>query len=811
MNADIRDNITCLAPFDAVRFRETLSACQLLPDLEAMPAGEDTELGTNGHTLSGGQKARIALARTAYQEKPLYLLDDPLAALDPHVAKAVLQECILKQLRPKGVVLCTHNQDAVDAGDRFLAVEGGQVREVSRQEARVLVGLDGTDGSRDQVHYATAAAGATRKMGTAAHGAGRSGRGGLVDVVEGAERGEDNDALDGEDVTTLALALAESSALASKAQLQEEEKRLVGTLAWSVYKDYWLAIGGGLASCVLLAMLLMQSSRNISDWWMAYWVNAAARVPPPHGVDFYLSIYGYISASNTVFTLLRAFFFAYAGVVAARRLHRRLLRRVLNVPLVFFDLQPLGRLVNRFSSDVYGVDDSLPFILNILLAQAFGLVGAVAVTCYSEPYMLLLLAPLTATYYGVQKYYRQTSREIKRLNSISRSPIYSHFDETLQGTATIRALRLVPRFELALAQRMHPNQVANYNEQAIAQWLGIRLQLLGLVLLAGVAFLAATRHTTSHANAGLVGLAISYSLSVTGLLQGLVTAFTETEKELVAVERCTEYNAVAMEPDVEEAAALTAGPLPASWPAGGALVFENAGLVYREGVRPSLEAVSFVVPGGCRVGICGRTGAGKSSLFQALLRLTPLASGTICIDGVNIAAVPAARLRRAVALIPQDPVLFAGTLRSNLDPFGDYEDQVLWEAVESCRLAPLLGSQGLEAQVDENGRNLSVGSRQLVCLARALIRKARVICVDEATANVDRATDRIIQSTIRTAFRGATVLTIAHRIATIVDSDLILVLDQGRIAEMGPPTTLLQDPNSLFAQMARTPAAAKPV
>ncbi|EDQ90852.1 uncharacterized protein MONBRDRAFT_36370 [Monosiga brevicollis MX1] len=775
----LRDNILCLQEYEPERYAQVVQACCLLKDFEQMPRGDLTEVGSEGHSLSGGQKARVGLARAAYQRRSLYLLDDPLAALDPAVASEVLERCILGRLREHGCVLCTHSEAAMAAADRLF--------------------VSGADNSADDAHLPD-----TRSATSPT----------AADEGQGAE-------------------------LTGTGKLLEEEKRLLGTVALVVYGKYWQAIGTFLGVTVLLAMLFMQSSRNLADWWLSVWVSrahtasnstqgtnvslslpgqAANASTAATDMTFYLGIYGGISGANTLFTLWRAFAFAYAGVVAARVLHSRMLRRVLGARVRFFDTNPLGRLVNRFSSDVYGVDDSLPFMLNILLAQLFSAVGTLVVMCFSEPYMLLVLLPLAGMYYTVQKYYRQTSREIKRLNSMSRSPIYAHFEESLKGCTTIRALQLRPAVTDVAVRNMESYQVASYNEAAISCWLSMLLQTLGLAILAGIAFLAAARHQFGTADAGLVGLGISYSFSITGILQGLVSAFTETEKEMIAVERVTEYDDVVAE-RLGPQAVTGAGsvgttkvphgrpeskqlPSPA-WPEAGSLEFRGVCLRYAPNLALSLRDVSFVVPAGAKVGICGRTGAGKSSLFQVLLRMTEIEAGRVLVDGVNISGVPLRVLRRRVATIPQDPVLFTGTVRSNLDPFGEFDDAALWLALEQCHLLAYVRGlrRGLEARVEENGRNFSVGMRQLLCLGRALLRRCKVVCIDEATASVDQATDQLVQGTIRSAFASATVLTVAHRLSTILDSDLILVLEDGRVLEAGSPSELRSRSGGRFAQL----------
>jgi ATP-binding cassette subfamily C (CFTR/MRP) protein 10 len=364
-----------------------------------------------------------------------------------------------------------------------------------------------------------------------------------------------------------------------------------------------------------------------------------------------------------VFTLFRAFLYAYGGVCAAKVLHKKLLHSILRAPTAFFDVTPIGRIVNRFSSDIYSIDDSLPFIMNILLAQVYGLLGTLAVTCYGLPWFSLLLLPLAVLYYYIQRFYRRTSRELKRLSSVTLSPVYAHFSETLVGLWTIRALRATVRFIQENQDRLDVNQRANYGSYAVAQWLGLYLQLLGVAMVAGVSFLAVFEHHLSSVDPGLVGLAISYALSVTGLLSGVVTSFTETEKQMVSVERAMQYiNGAPAEKD-----SGTIQP-PPDWPSAGRVEFHNVTLSYREDHPLALDHVSFVAKPGEKIGVVGRTGAGKSSLLQALFRMVDISSGSITVDGVDTSSLPLERLRSEMAVIPQDPFLFSGTIRENLDP-----------------------------------------------------------------------------------------------------------------------------------------------
>lgn len=590
-NATIRDNILFGTSMDEDYYQSVLAACALDRDIAQLSGGDMTEIGENGTNLSGGQKARLCLARSAYQRCAVYLLDDPLAALDAKVAAHVLVECICGLMGSSARVLCTHNKEAVSRADRvFLAADGtiqplcqgGVEAEVFSAQPGAGLGSSSNDGGNDKGRDTVDESG--------------------VEVPEGALHG-----------------------------LTDEEERDVGVVALTVYRRYWHAVGTTLAVCVLLSMLLMQASRNLSDWWLSFWIShsgnassapgkAMAHMAGGHALvsdveetaSLFLGIYGAISAGNALFTLARSFLFAYAGVRAARIMQQDMLKGVMGATLRFFQTTPIGRLVNRFSSDVYGVDDSLPFIANIFFAQSFGFLGSIVVSCYGLPYFAIALVPLGLLYYYVQKYYRQTSREVKRLGSISRSPMYAHFTETLAGVATVRAHRCGARFLQENVDRLHGNQVAVYTEQSVSQWLSIRLQLIAVIMVTCVSFIAAAEHHLSHVDAGLVGLAVSYALSITGLLQGIVTSFTETEKEMVAVERMQQYALAPQEPSEE----LPPGPPFPSWPRQGHVVFDNVVLRYAPGAPNSLDGVTLSIAHGDKVGVVGRTGAGKSSLFQ---------------------------------------------------------------------------------------------------------------------------------------------------------------------------------------------------
>uniref|UniRef100_A0A8C4Z856 ATP-binding cassette, sub-family C (CFTR/MRP), member 10 n=1 Tax=Gadus morhua TaxID=8049 RepID=A0A8C4Z856_GADMO len=788
-HATVRDNILFGRKYDYVFYQAVVEACALSEDLNVLPQGDRTEVGENGVTLSGGQKARLALARAVYMEKDIYLLDDPLAAVDAQVAQHLMQKCIMGILRGKTRILCTHRIEFVERADLVVLMDNGTIV----------------------------------KTGTPSE---------ILPLVEAGPKQHRNDRKG-----VSSLEVEEKLVMVEEDEDRSgEEHKEAGGLAWAVYRAYWRAVGGALAATILLSLLLMQASKNVSDWWLSHWIselrnNGSAwsngsyteAYTSPHlllfspggltaplcsptaspfsnissDVKFYLTVYASIASANTLFTAARAFLFAYGAIRAATVVHDRLLGRVLQATMGFFDATPTGRVLNRFSSDVSGVDDGLPFVLNILLANVFSLAGTLAVMAWSLPWVLAALLPLALLYHRTQRFYRHSSRELKRLSSVTLSPLYSHFSETLSGLATIRASHASARFEEESKRRLDNNQRCLFLSNAAMQWLDIRLQLVGVALVTGISTIAVLQHRYGSVDPGLVGLSLSYSLSITGLLSGLIFSFTQTEMQMVSVERTEEYSTcLPTEPQDHNP------QVPASWPERGQLEFNGAVLCYREGLTNALDGVTLRVHPGEKVGVVGRTGSGKSSLFLAVFRLVELNQGAILLDGLDICTLGLAQLRSRLAIIPQDPFLFSGSVRENLDPCGRHPDQRLLAAVQDCHLEQLVSRMGgLDAEVGDRGSRLSLGQRQLLCLARALLTEANVLCIDEATASVDQQTDRLLQETIRDKFRDKTVLTIAHRINTIMDSDRVLVMHAGKVVEFDAPAALLQNDQSLFSRL----------
>ncbi|KAH9387597.1 Canalicular multispecific organic anion transporter 1 [Tyrophagus putrescentiae] len=509
--------------------------------------------------------------------------------------------------------------------------------------------------------------------------------------------------------------------------------------------------------------------------------------------------------SQGLIFLFGAVAFALGTLNSSVTMHRRLLARIMHSPMRFFDTTPSGRVANVFSKDIDALDVAIPLNLNAFAIYLLQVLATIVLICVNVPLFLVVIGPIVLLYYFIQKFYVPTSRQLKRLESITRSPIFSHFSETLSGVSTIRAFGATSAFIGESHRRVDANLRCFYPKFIANRWLAFRLKLVGnLIVLFSAIFAVHSRDAFRDAP-GFVGLIMTYSLSLTQILNWLVRQSSDLEANAVSVERIEEYCSEGMSTGRRK----------------GAIEFEDVSVRYRPGLELVLKGVSLVIDAGQKVGVCGRTGSGKSTLTLALFRILEADQGRITIDGVDISRIGLHELRHCLAIIPQDSVLFSGTIRSNLDPFGEYADAELWRALELCHLKQYvtedqstdhqhhqqqqqkIAGNGLDYPVSENGANLSVGMRQLLCLGRALLKNSKILVLDEATAAIDLETDALIQATIRREFAHCTVITIAHRLITILDADKILVLEQGRVAEFDTPGALLARPTSQFYSLAR--------
>ena len=816
-NMSLKDNILFERPYREAKFRRVLKACALESDLDILASAKDTEIGENGINLSGGQKQRVSLARAVYAGADLYLLDDPLSAVDSHVGKHIFDEVLSSAtglLRGKTRILVTHGVSFLQEVDQIVVMKGGRVAEVGSYQslmerggafAEFLVTYGNESVEQEEVEDDFE----IKSISALSNGTGPFSRSvSQVDAPSPIPRERAlsitsrDSAFSNPDGVRLPT-LAEKTSLEKDGALIEEEKAMVGKVSWSIYGSYFRSMGVGIFAFCICLYGLGQGIHAYNNYWLSLWADENEEHPEDaeENAKKYLGLYGILGAVEMVVEFSREIIHYLNCARASKHMHAVLLAGVMRSPMSFFDTTPNGRIVNRFSSDVNTIDQTIPNEVNDFLWSVCDVVAVLIMISVSTPMFVSVILPLFIIFYFVQKLYIAASRQLKRLESISKSPVFAHFSETIQGASSIRAYREADRFIRESEVRVLENVKSFYLSVSSNRWLGVRIELLGnLIILFASLFAVIGRESLSP---GLAGLSINYALSIIDTLNWMVRMACELENNAVAIERVVEYSK--NHPEAEWERKEADDEIGENWPNRGQVRFVDYRTRYREGLDLVLKGIDLDVASQEKIGLCGRTGAGKSSLTLALFRIIEPAGGRIEIDGVDTSALGLHRLRSGLTIIPQDPVLFTGDLRFNLDPTGRHSDAELWESLEHAHLKEFVSglSQGLDHEVSEGGENFSVGQRQLICLARALLRKTRILVLDEATAAVDLETDDLIQATIRREFADCTILTIAHRLNTIMDSDRIAVFKEGNLVELDTPSKLLQDGGSVFRDMAK--------
>ncbi|XP_012944065.1 multidrug resistance-associated protein 1 [Aplysia californica] len=821
-NATLKDNILFGQSEDNRVYQKVLEACALKSDLDILPGGDQTEIGEKGINLSGGQKQRVSLARAVYSDADIFLLDDPLSAVDSHVGKHIFDKVISDRgmLKRKTRILVTHGVHWLPQVDRIVVLTDGRISEIGSYEE--LMSHDGAFAQFLRMYLATEesddedekdpeiAAIKARMMERVDSVTSDTG------ATSGDERVRSSKRLHGDQLSRQVSRQLSRSTTVEKEEgkgkerrpgdrLIEEEKAETGKVKFAVFMDYFRAIGL-LATCSFLAFFAgYQAASVYSSIWLSDWtadpvlnnLSLSNTSQYQDKNDMYLGVYGGLGIVQAVLILFYSIIASTRMVRASGLLHTSMLTNVMKSPMSFFDTTPSGRILNRFSRDVETIDNTLPQQVRSWMNTAFGTLSTIIVISYSTPIFMSVIVPLGVMYYLVQRFYIPTSRQLKRIESTTRSPIYTHFSETITGAASIRAYKVDTRFIHDSESKVDKNLVFYFAGIASNRWLATRLEFLGNFIVLAAAMFA----VVSDVSESLVGLSVSYALQVTGGLNWMVRMTSDLETNIVSVERVKEYS----ETPTEAAWINPFKRPPPSWPQEGTVSFLDYKTRYRPGLDLVLKGINCQIMGGEKIGIVGRTGAGKSSMTVALFRLIEAASGSIIIDSNTISDIGLHDLRSKITILPQDPVLFSGTMRMNLDPFDTYSDEQVWRALEYAHLKTFVQDVpgGLLYECGEGGQNLSVGQRQLVCLARSLLRKTKILVLDEATAAVDMETDDLIQKTIRSEFKDCTVLTIAHRLNTILDYDRIMVLDQGQIIELDTPAKLLENTKSVFYGMCK--------
>ncbi|XP_028254087.1 multidrug resistance-associated protein 1-like [Parambassis ranga] len=784
-NATLKDNILFGEERKESWYHRVLEACALLPDLDILPAGDSTEIGEKGLNLSGGQKQRVNLARAVYRQSDVYLLDDPLSAVDAHVGQHIFDRVIGPQglLKDKTRVLVTHGLGFLSKADLVLVMEEGQISEMGSYMdlmdrkgafAKLIHTFTGTQHRESTTLKEKSSRRSVSRLSMTDFS---------IDLSQ-----EQLISCDMSSASVKMMEVVDEDLDAEDAgKLTEADKVYTGRVKLQMYREYFRTIGLTFIMTIIFLCAFQQAASLSYNYWLSLWADEPCINGTQSDQVLKLSVFAALGFTQGMAMFGTTLAIALGGIVASRHLHADLLHSVLHSPMSFFEVTPSGNLLNRFSKEIDAIDCMIPDGLKMMLGYLFKLVEVCIIVLLATPFTGLVLLPLTCVYIFIQSFYVASSCQLRRLEAVSRSPIYSHFNETVQGAAIIRAFGEQRRFVLQADRQIDSNQEAYFPRFVATRWLAVNLEFLGnLLVLAAAIFSVQSRNELTP---GVVGLTVSHSLQVTGILSWIVRSWTDVENNIVSVERVKEYDNTPKEAPWT----LDGCVLPAAWPTTGTIQFQDYGLQYRKGLEWALKNISVSIQNREKVGIVGRTGAGKSSLALGIFRILEAAKGQILIDGVNIAEIGLHDLRSRITIIPQDPVLFSGSLRMNLDPFETCSDDDLWKALKLAHLSSFVSAlpQKLNHQCCEGGENFSVGQRQLLCLARALLRKSRILVLDEATAAVDLRTDQLIQSTIRVQFDDCTVLTIAHRLNTIMDYTRVIVMDQGFIVEMDSPSQLM--------------------
>lgn len=758
VNGSLKENILFGNDENDDILRTALRASCLEDDLPQLPAGLLTEIGEKGVNLSGGQKQRVSLARSVMHQPTLALLDDPLSAVDARTEEQLIERLVFGEWKGITRVVVTHRLAFLARFDKVIFLVNGAVAEA---------------GTLDEISQRSPEFRA---------------------FFADSARAEHGTSLLGKEKE--AAKTVEAKAPSAEVRLTEDEDRAIGAVKGGVYVDYLKALGGKtFARRLWVIPLLLASSVAASALplvqksWLALSSNVQNGQVPNNGgwihsiaqnAHWAIWLYGLLGLATLAGVLVNRLFWLERGIAAGRDMHDSMLRSVLKAPLRFFDSTPMGRILQRFSRDVESVDIQLQWSFETTVKCLVNIGTALFLILGVLPLMVVVILPVLGFYYLLQRDYRIPAREAKRLDSISRSPRFAHFKETLQGLVVIRSFGKTESFLDAFYAKLEMGQRMFYGHYMLNRWFSSRIPLLGAIVSSATAVGIVFYAHQGKISPGVAGLVIVYAISLWESLNWAVRIFAEVEARMTSVERLKYYASLEAE---REVFLPPEAPVEASWPAKGEVVFDRVQVRYAHYLPPVLKGISFQIPAGSRVGIIGRTGSGKSTLLQALYRCMEAESGEIRIDGVNIASVPLPKLRRSLAIIPQDPTLFLGTLRSNLDRYNEYSDEAVREALRKARLLGVVEQLpgGLNAPVKENGANFSQGQRQLLCLARALLAKARIIVMDEATASVDVQTDGMVQEVVRESCQGVTMLIIAHRLGTVADCDLILEVKEGKL------------------------------
>ncbi|KAL4600290.1 hypothetical protein ACB092_11G188100 [Castanea dentata] len=788
LSGNIRENILFGNQYESAKYNKTVEACALTKDFELFPCGDLTEIGERGINMSGGQKQRTQIARAAYQDADIYLLDDPFSAVDAHTGTQLFEECLMGILKDKTILFVTHQVEFLPAADLILVMQNGRIVQAGQFEEllKQKIGFEDLVGAHSQALDSI----------LSVENSSRTSESPIADDESNTDSTSNAELLrtQHDSEHNLSFEITEKGA-----KLVQDEEREKGSIGKEVYWSYLTIVkGGALVPFILLAHLSYQVLQVASNYWMAWASPPTSETKPKLAMNFVLLVYVVLALGSSLCVFVRAILLVKAGIWTSQKLFTNMLHSIFRAPMAFFDSTPFGRILNRASTDQSVLDLELAIKLAWCAFSIIQMLATIAVMSQVAWEVFVIFIPVTAICIWYQQYYIRTARELARLAGIQRAPILHHFAESLSGAATIRAFDQEDRFINGNVGLVDNHSRPWFHSVSAMEWFSFRLNLLSNFVFAFSLFLLVTL-PEGIINPSIAGLAVTYGMNLNVLQASVIWNICDAENMMISVERILQYSNITSEAPL----VIEESKPPNNWPEVGTICFRNLQICYAEHLPLVLKNINCTFPGRKKVGVVGRTGSGKSTLIQAIFRIVEPREGSIIIDDVDICKIGLHDLRSRLSIIPQDPAMFEGTVRTNLDPLQQYSDSEIWEALDKCQLGNLVRAkeEKLDSTVIENGDNWSVGQRQIFCLGRALLKKSSILVLDEATASVDSVTDGVIQKIISQDFKNRTVVTIAHRIHTVIGGDVVLVLSEGRIAEYDTPGKLLERPDSFFSKL----------
>ncbi|KEH19126.1 ABC transporter-like family-protein [Medicago truncatula] len=781
----VQDNILFGKAMDKTRYEKAIKACALDKDINDFSHGDLTEIGERGINMSGGQKQRIQLARAVYNDADIYLLDDPFSAVDAHTAAILFNDCVMTALRDKTVILVTHQVEFLSEVDTILVMDDGKVIQSGSYENLL-------------------------KSGTAFELLVSAHKDTINELNQDSENngGSENEVLSNpQDLHGLYLTKNQSEGEISSikgpigAQLTQEEEKVTGNVGW---KPFWDYVNYSKGTSMMCFIMLAQSAFYTFQFASTFWLAIAIEIPKVTNANL-IGVYSLISFVSVVFVHIRTYLTALLGLKASAAFFSSFTTAIFNAPMLFFDSTPVGRILTRASSDLSILDFDIPFSITFVASVVIEILVIICIMVSVTWQVLIVAVPAMVASIYIQQYYQASSRELIRINGTTKAPVMNFAAETSLGVVTVRAFGMVDRFFKNYLKLVDTDASLFFHSNVAMEWVVVRVEALQnlTVITAALLIILLPR---GYVSPGLVGLSLSYAFTLTGAQIFWTRWFSNLSNHIISVERIKQFINIPAEPP----AVVDHNRPPSSWPSKGKIDLQGLEIRYRPNAPLVLKGITCTFKGGSRVGVVGRTGSGKSTLISALFRLVEPSSGDILIDGINICSMGLKDLRMRLSIIPQEPTLFKGSIRTNLDPLGLYSDDEIWNvneltsqlAVEKCQLKETICKLPslLDSSVSDEGGNWSLGQRQLFCLGRVLLKRNKILVLDEATASIDSATDAILQRIIRQEFEECTVITVAHRVPTVIDSDMVMVLSYGKLVEYDEPSKLM-DTNSSFSKL----------